>query len=103
MKEYENKKTRRVQLEEKRYKDYIRTLANQYQPETYLTHQTESVHIRVCMCVSGVYLQRGDGRDVLEPSLLIFQVVSLWSLVSLTYLPQFNGLICDRKKDFHIR
>lgn len=40
-----------------------------------------------------MYLQRGDGGDVLETSLLIFQVVSLWSLVSFTHLPQFNGLV----------
>lgn len=48
------------------------------------------------------HLQRGDGRDVLEPSLLIFQVVALWSLVSFTHLPQFNGLICDGQRDLHI-
>lgn len=46
-------------------------------------------------------LQRGDGGYVLEPSLLIFQVVSLWSLVSFTHLPQFNGLICQKHPNSH--
>lgn len=45
----------------------------------------------------GFYLQGGDGRDVLEASLLIFQVVSLWSLVPLAHLPQFDGLICQER------
>lgn len=47
-------KTRRKQggLEDKRDKDHIRKLANQYQTDAYLSHQNESVHIQVCMCVS---------------------------------------------------
>lgn len=53
------------------------------------------------VCASqGRYLQRGDGSHVLESSLLIFQVVSLRSLVSLAHLPQFNGLIFCRNDRF---
>lgn len=56
-----------------------------------LTDKAAEVHERVSIC--RMYLQRGDGGDVLETSLLIFQVVSLWSLVPLAHLPQFDGLI----------
>lgn len=56
-----------------------------------LTDKVTGVHEQVSIC--RMYLQRGDGGDVLEASLLIFQVISLWSLVPLAHLPQFDGLI----------
>lgn len=78
--------------------DYLRvrgkeqTVETRYDNNTLnLTDKATGVHEQVSIC--RMYLQGGDGGDVLETSLLIFQVVSLWSLVPLAHLPQFDGLI----------